>query len=345
MHTSILLFLPIILIPLFGIKRNTDVDEHTLLNREYTDIVRGIAMLAILIDHIYIVFGILNEGLSATINFLFYQLAEIGVGLFFFLSGYGNYYSIKKNVTAKWLINKISRFYIIVAPLIVLQWLFLVHFNFSEFLARISHIVGDVAFLGFSGYLWYLKIQVLCYIGLFICFKYFNRNWLKSLFIFCIIISIIEQLFFNRHMVILCLCFPLGCLVAMYKEKFQQLFSTNFVLKSLLLVVLTITSIILDSLLHDRCIMLLITSFIACMITVQISLECNVKNRILKYMGVYSLEIYVIHAILVTCVKDLKIPYNISVQILTFIIITFILAPYVNKLTNIKFINKSQKES
>lgn len=109
MNLLICFLLLYLTISCYGIRFCTSVDNSRFLDKVFTNQLRGCAILAIVISHCINVLYFMREPSSSAIKIFFGILAPIGVGIFLFLSGYGNTFSIKKKLNWRWLFEKSSR--------------------------------------------------------------------------------------------------------------------------------------------------------------------------------------------------------------------------------------------
>ena len=108
----------------YGIRLCTSVNNNSFLDKTFTNQLRGCAILAIVISHSINVLYFMRELSPSLIKYFFGILAPIGVGIFLFLSGYGNTFSIKKKLSWRWLFEKSSRLYVATGILLFLQFIF-----------------------------------------------------------------------------------------------------------------------------------------------------------------------------------------------------------------------------
>lgn len=101
-----------IIINTFYLLIKSDIDKSEPLNKSNTLTIRGIVIICVILHHItqyFNVYGIMAQ--------LFLHTGYIFVGIFFALSGYGNYLSYSKNkigygTTLKWTFNRAIKLYI-----------------------------------------------------------------------------------------------------------------------------------------------------------------------------------------------------------------------------------------
>lgn len=123
--------------------------NHTILNKNFNLYSRGIAISIIIIMHIYqfLIPQFLQNGIM---NYIAVMFAQGSVAIFFFISGYGNYFSIQKNLNINWLFKKIIRFYLTTTPVLLVIWLFRCHFDINILKINDFRIIKDIMLLGLS---------------------------------------------------------------------------------------------------------------------------------------------------------------------------------------------------
>ena len=85
--------------------------NEIFLNKNYTDLIKGLAMLFIVIGHIIQILVPSSILYYEQILSFICKINIIGVGCFFFLSGYGNYLSICKINNLKELPSKVEELF------------------------------------------------------------------------------------------------------------------------------------------------------------------------------------------------------------------------------------------
>lgn len=185
--------------------------------------IKGWCALGILIHHIYQFSGIL-DGTAA--RFLLINLGNWAVGLFVFMSGYGLYESYRDKgdrYIANFLRNKLLSFwilYLIVAGVYILY----------DFIRGYPHTVGE--YLGTFTYGktiisfgWYLQLTLVLYLVYWIAFRFGRGRGSRFaimgvLFALFIWLNILLGISHIRYMPVL--FFLLGILWAVYREQIEK---------------------------------------------------------------------------------------------------------------------------
>ena len=309
--------------------------DGILFERVNTDAIRGIAILMILLSHIMQYTGntisIIGGGITRAIVGCF---GGIGVAVFFFLSGYGNYLSLNKLHSCKDVMCKtISRiirlivifivsFFVVGAIRIIMTYVFQVDSITIEELAK-SMITLCMA--GTST--WYLKIQILFYICAAIAFiaaptKY--RNWI-------IVLLAGGYVLIARHLGLqdfwwkTAMCFSAGSICAENISGIGQIVAKHKIVVFVTLLMLTGCAylwVLKDG--NYRLVPQLLSFVI---FSLAIPVLCSVLQLGWKpfvIMGKASLPIYLIHiGLAVGILSQLK---NVNLQISIYLVLTIILS-------------------
>lgn len=295
----------------FWVKNNSFIIQSNMneifLNKNYTDLIKGLAMLSIVIGHIV--------QMLIPSNFLFYkqllfflcQINIIFVGCFFFFSGYGNYLSVKKidSIQGKLLkiFSKIYRIYFVFGGALILYILLYSLFHSGYSFVNISNFFYFISTITIPGLtMWYLKVQVFLYLLFMISVLFFKYSDLIS-FVF-VVISIILAIFFKIPPLWwqTILCFPLGIFVAHH----LSLFKKNSIPKiKIIIVLLVIFSVLLFF--SPNTISRIIMALSGTSLVVLISYFSSPKNAVLEFLGKNSIQLYIYHWVFISIVRFLDI--------------------------------------
>lgn len=338
-------FISLLIIILFAININfayLDNISDNILDKNYTTQIRGIAISFIMISHLlYFVYLYPNSNINfyweKIIMFFIFTFTNISVGIFFFLSGYGNWFSItNKENKNLWVINKLLKIYIPVGILIILSYISTKFLNLNNLFPYWWTPIRNFFYLSTVMWsFWFLKVLAMSYIILFTVEKYIKKN--KSIIIsflflfyiiFCLYLGIESRWWFTS------LCFPAGCLFAEHKNLYIKIFSKVKIWLDTFLISL----LILILFLFKSKIIMIFISLLACIIVIKSSCFLNFKSKIFKYMGKYSLELYLIHLTLIPIIRNLRLQsLVISDSILKFLLIlsiSIIFSPILQNMNN-----------
>lgn len=306
--------------------------SQNFLNKTYTDSIKGLAMLSIVIGHIV--------QMLIPSNFLFYkqllfflcQINIIFVGCFFFFSGYGNYLSVKKidSIQGKLLkiFSKIYRIYFVFGGALILYILLYSLFHSGYSFVNISNFFYFISTITIPGLtMWYLKVQVFLYLLFMISVLFFKYSDLIS-FVF-VVISIILAIFFKIPPLWwqTILCFPLGIFVAHHLSLFKK--NSNPKIK-IIIVLLVIFSVLLFF--SPNTISRIIMALSGASLVVLISYFSSPKNAVLEFLGKNSIQLYIYHWVFISIVRFLDIHVIFKIIFVIIGISIILLYPHIKKI-------------
>lgn len=313
-------------------------ETYNSLKKEKTDILKGIAILGIFISHIVTHMKLDMEQYNIIIQLVYYilvSLGDVGVAIFFFMSGYGNGCSLEKSTTHKktfiWFGKHVVK--IIFAFLVI--YVLTVIVNMFVFKARISlnENIRNLVTLSLPGTVtWYLKIQLLLYVFTIIAMTInFNRR------LVCLIISLLSLMYsvlmyiigFENFWWQTSLCYALGFYTSINRENLaKRINKTNDVLVVAGSVITTMLFYIVSEFVAGNNFILRIAGFtgMTCAIMILVYKLICVNSGIFaiinKVLGQLSLEIYLVHVGIVTYCFNLGVS---TIRIIEFVLLTIIL--------------------
>lgn len=320
----------------FWVKNNSFIIQSNMneifLNKNYTDLIKGLAMLSIVIGHIV--------QMLIPSNFLFYkqllfflcQINIIFVGCFFFFSGYGNYLSVKKidSIQSKLLkiFSKIYRIYFVFGGALILYILLYSLFHSGYSFVNISNFFYFISTITIPGLtMWYLKVQVFLYLLFMISVLFFKYSDLIS-FVF-VVISIILAIFFKIPPLWwqTILCFPLGIFVAHHLSLFKKISIPKI---KIIIVLLVIFSVLLFF--SPNTISRIIMALSGTSLVVLISYFSSPKNAVLEFLGKNSIQLYIYHWVFISIVRFLDIHVIFKIIFVIIGISIILLYPHIKKI-------------
>ena len=300
-----------------------------LLCQSDTNFIKGFAILIIMLAHIVVEVGssmsIIGGEFSKRI---ITSWGAVGVAFFFFLSGYGNYYSLETFLKNKdinsihWFINKIIKLiftFLICLILVFIILFFLKTYSINDFLLDLLTLKMPKTST------WYFKIQIMFYAFLWFA-SYFERNK-RTVTVVCL--SFIYIIIANIFMLPdfwwkTALCFPAGIAIAQYKALFVNLIDKY---KVLTLGVIGIASTLVYGylLIANKYIMLPQCFSYAILSTGFCSIVSILKPKKVLFQDIsnITLEIYLIHI----GILSLFLYKGCSdIKIMQYILLTFVLS-------------------
>ena len=308
-------------------KINVKPINDSFLNKDFTTQIRGLAIFAILVSHLINMLYFSRQSNISIIKFIFCVFAPVGVGLFFFLSGYGNTFSIKKQSNIQWLGKRILRIFITILPVLLCQYVLSLLLSLNLFTQ--TSLVNSFLTLTIPPFtMWYLKVQTFAYILLFLCYKIFNQKFYNVLLaitaiytIYCIATGVAGMWWVST------MCFPIGVLCEKYKDKILFNQSLNPIKITIFLSVISVIFFIL--IIPLKAIATFWLCIISCLLMSIMSLLITLNSKILTFLGVHSLEIYCVHLALISILEkiNLSIHYANNYKMLIVLILTMLIVP------------------
>lgn len=303
--------------------------KDKLLDKEDTDLMRAIAIICIILHHIYNEYEITWLTPFKYVGFLF-------VGLFFCLSGYGLYTSLvyKNNYISK-IPNKLSK--LVINFFMALVIYYLVHRLIGIQDNNIFNVVRNS---------WYLYQILIIYVIFYISFKFFERKLGKKIVLLFIIIILLMEYFsgFNETWYKSSLTFVLGLFLVDIQKILNEYIYDKFTLLVeivalfVLLILGSMTQLgIMDILIYNISTILFTIVFIKLFYILKLY---KINNKILKHIGNISLELYLYHGLAIEIITKISSYKNINV-ILIFCL-SYILALLIKKVNLVTIENKKK---
>ncbi len=282
------------------------------LKRDCSDSIKGIAIIGIFLSHI-----VMYSNPEGMIKHL-WMLGAYGVSIFFALSGYGNSFSIDRtNNRFLWLFRKIIE--IIVPFAFSYLYVILCGLFFAE-----SENINTGLFQSFftltipGTTTWYLKIQILLYVFLFLGIIVSRKHYIIVVTVFSIIyIIIVSQISTQTFWWQTIMCFSCGISWRYFRKNnktpsnvFGVILYGIFVAITFY-IVLKFYGTVIAHCVHYICFAWFI---------LEISYLDLPQNRIIKWIGQRSIVVYLIHIGL--CPMLIGKVYNLSLSIALAIILT-----------------------
>ena len=370
----LIILVVLLLILLIGIKVSKKNEwQESALSLENSRAIQGFSALAIIIHHL-VQELIPNVGIFN----IFSELGVLFVGIFFFFSGYGLYTSLKtKKDYLKGFLKK--RLTVVLIPLYVCILIFMLSacikgqsYSLTEFIATIS------GWILINSHMWYIIEITILYIAFFIIYSLINNRKIATgvMSLFVIILTLFSLLlghgadlsskywFMGEWWYNTTLVFVLVILVSQNIDKLKVFARKYYAILLPIFVALTVVFYFLTNYALTNfsywnefpshpgykekfiClsvqlpwVLFFVTSIMLIMMKVKFS------NKILKFLGSISLELYLIHNLFLLGLKDgtmMAVKSNSMYMLLT-IALSIGCATIVNKLDNyiIRLINKS----
>lgn len=280
--------------------------EQKYMSKEYTNCLRGIFALLVVIHHLYQYSGLLR---GTYIGVIFQLLGFISVAMFFFFSGYGLMLSnSKKDYINHFFSKRFLPLYCFYVFLIILYslWTLLFEKSVSPILVLQSFFFGRTIVT--NG--WYLQTTFVAYLLYLLVFKYCKSPKMKILFfsvgifVYCVI-CILFGLGINWYQTIPCIV--LGMVYFLKKIYIDKLLKKYAWLVFILFGIVFAISFVLSAISGIKVIFdVLYSLFFVCAMVALSYILCNtslIENNFTKLCGKYSLFIYVSHGLFLRLIK------------------------------------------
>ena len=272
--------------------------SYPKLNKEYlstdnTNIMKGISVLLVILCHIGM-FSV-NKGI---IENLFATTGLLAVAIFIFVSGYGLMTQyLKKDNYLKGFFKKFVNIYIVfIICNIVTTIINNAFLNTNYGIGDI--IVSSLQFNFANGReLWFVACIIFMYISFYFSFKISKRKGILvlicSMFIYIILCRLIGKGTWWYNTVF---CFPLGAIFAIYKEKIFLFYKKFYWFK--FVVLLFIFLIFMYLYIRGYHYLQFIIPIIFVLLTAMMLVKVKLKSKFLLFINKISLEMYLIHLII-----------------------------------------------
>lgn len=264
-------------------------EESVILSRGFTDIIKFAAALLVAFGHYssYALEFSSNPIYKVTVLFA----GDLGVALFFFLSGYGLMMSERKHHLAFWpfLKRRLSKVYL---PVVFVTFVWqLILWPSNSGWERIPKLLYSV-FWGFSdGILWFVKVIFVCYI-LFRIYLISKSRKLIILFFGTSIVYFFVYVYFASYAAISIPLFSLGILVADYNSFFSRLARSAWMFAVMVAITLLMVGLyIWQGNLYLHC----LTNWYAVSVLVVVCSSLNIEIKAPSEIGGVSYDIFLTH--------------------------------------------------
>ena len=253
----------------------------------YTDIVRGVAIILVIICHMNNRLGVVR---------IFTPFGGIAVSLFLLLSGYGLNESYKRKGLNGYWIKKIVRIFLPYAIFISVLTLSRQDMNITSYFLDVLAIKTS---------LWYVEFLFRWYLVFWLIKKYVRQYALCAFFLFGVIMFFISESPLEREQVF---AFPVGVAISYYsdrlihisKEKYEMFAICCFVLGCAFLVFRSTAIVHNSSILYTIVESIVVLSYGICLLIALYPMKALYRSLFLKIVGAASFELYIIHSSFMT---------------------------------------------
>ena len=304
---SALFFLTLAFVFVQGTKKKAGGGASTadFLPKSRTEMIKGIAAIGIVFSHIATYSkGAAGSGALRYYNILLTTLGGVGVNLFFFISGYGNYYSVARaDNRVKWLWKRCVWLILVYlcCHLLVLGILYAGGYRTSvrEVLVDLLHVR-----IPYSS-VWYVKIQLLVYCFMAAASLLKDRKYRVILLIaLCFASSIVlNRMGYDDKWWKSTACFALGAAAAAYKGEIVRLIDRRkkqmTLLALLLFPIAYVAAVLVDVFLVKT-----VGNAALCVVMMGLFELFRADSAVYMKLGAYSLQLYLSHRSFVAWMLD-----------------------------------------
>ena len=332
----VLLYIVYPLCILMGIRKKTMFNSYAFITPKDSDILKGIAAWMVIFAH-YTTY-LTQEGIQLGVLIPFKRLGPLGVGIFFFVSGYGLYMSNNKTLKLDFLKKRIVNVYL---PFVVFQLL-------SYYVLNKSYKGIDFVLylLGIIEPKWFVTIIMIFYFIYWLTWNSKIKKKIEFIFVFSIIMSsVLYCMGMGEYWYATNVLFPFGLLFAKYQDEILQKLNKSWVLNLLFFTISFVASIIFYVCVnHEICVLgKTFASVFLVMIVVMLLMIFDINSFIMQWFGKMSLYLYMVHSSIWIFIKKHFI-ISCPKTTLIFICLTIFLAYIMFKVMNVqKLIKRNLK--
>lgn len=326
-----ILLLSLILITIYGAKIEKRKDFFTF---EDTKVLKGIICIIVILVHI-------PKSFQNPIQDMIGSFAYIGVTFFFLTSSYGLKYKMdnKQDYLNNFWQNRLSK---LLVPAIIIN----IVASIIEFL---SYGFKESIILNIFNINKWVLLLLLFYLLFYLINKMKISNLKKDILIIMLVVicSLVDKL--TPFKITLrwpteCLGFAYGIILYDYFNSYKSWINKNYLFK---LISLFIIGVIFGLLylkfkplyfIGDYCLKIIL-AIVLLMLLMQLIARIKLGNKISKFLGSISYEIYLFHYVSFKILQLIKINFNSGIYIVIVIIITIIFSFIINKISKL-IVNK-----
>lgn len=329
-----------------------DIDKATIL--------KGLAVFGIFLSHIATHVNVINENTGALFKLFDYtliSLGDIGVAVFFFMSGYGNRISLKKCLTKKdigyWFLKRIKKVICVFLVCYILTLLTdVILFNYRP---SIFNCMSEIFTLSMpQATTWYLKVQCLFYVITLIACLLKSRYSCTIIFVCSAIYSVIAyKVGLNNFWWQTAYCYVIGYFFANSGDTICAKLHTKFENRILFFTEvfgLLLTIFVAVFIARDSYILKVLSFSVIAILIMLLTYEAPIANRtvihnIYMFFGKNSFEIYLLHAGIIASVLPNTEGGRDIIHIIIFVICTLVLVGIVAAFKSIQFRKKQNEKN
>lgn len=303
--------------------------NENILDKQYTDCVKGIMIITIVIHHL--AQKIANPG----VIYCFSDAGYLCVSVFFFYSGYGLIISkIKKSDYLKMFWYK--RIFRVMLPFVLVNIFFLIlYYLLLGKIFSITDIIFNIVGISlFDNVMWYVVCIIIFYCIFYIAFSYLDETKaLMAVFIFsAVYVLICYKVKMGVWWFDTAFCFSAGIVMGKYKNRLLKILKSKY---SCLLFV-SLLGLIVSQYKKVHILNNMLASMFFLIFLMSVLYKIKINNKILKSIGNISFEIYLIHMKIYTIYTNYFDIKN-GINFILYFILIIILAAALKKVLDVIF--------
>lgn len=260
--------------------------QFPLFEKESSYSLKGIAILCVILHHCY-QHSVQKMELPDFCPPMGYEFGSFAVALFFVLSGYGMFLSMRRNtLNRQYIFSQLKKLY---TPFVIIYILRLLSFISLGIMEWDIHCIPEFLIMHFPmGENWFMKVIVGAYITSFLTLKFIKNDYIAILIMFAI-----STLYFNTaprfglggYWYYTSLNFAFGMLLAKAKEKIQTHSIPTLICLGVMFCAFYLNKNII------------VCGSLISLLAIIVIRYINIKNVVLDYMGHHSWIFYLSHGI------------------------------------------------
>ena len=326
-------------------KKNEFNEKYLSLNGTLP--LRGLMAVLIVLHHL--------AAYYTQISFLtpFQHIGYIIVAMFFFLSGYGLFYGVKNknNYMHHFLLKRLPS---IIIPYYIITCLYAIVFLITKYDFNVTDFF--TSFVGVNYIVpgsWYIVMQFLMYVIFYASFKLLqNKEYKHKIILFFVLFVVVFVVFYafvkDELYTRSIFAFPLGMLYCNYKKRVEEIIKKHWFITAMLTTVLQIATFgikFMGEYISNDFISyigsILSSSVFPIFVLIYLN-KIKIGNSVLAFFGDISLEIYLIHNVVLMTLSRYMSISNILIFVIAAFVIT-ISAAYLLHLIDVKLIEFFKK--
>lgn len=293
-----LIFLLIFLCLIFSARISKQFN-YEYLEQSNTNVIKGFFLLLVFLSHIsgYYKF---NTSLDLHYNTIRAVMGQTVVVAFLFFSGYGVMESIQKKphymdgFLKRRVLKVILHFDVAVTLFLITQIIL------GRVISLKAYVLALTTWGGIGNSNWYVTCILCCYVFSYICYRCCRKNLLdKAFMVLLVSLSLNYMLLLSKYRPYYCydtvLCYVLGVVFSVYKEKIIQYFNNN--IKWLISFGGAMLICVLSFVYSKIFVLRVVYEITFCMLVILLMMHIKFKSTFFEYVGINLFGLYILQRI------------------------------------------------